>query len=57
MEQRLLRLKNEIVWSLSEDGYTGSDIAQVFGMEKSWINRIIKQKPEEFASLLKPVIK
>lgn len=57
MELRLLRLKNELIWSLSEDGYNGSDIAQVFGMEKSWISRIIKQKPKEFVSCLQPVIK
>jgi len=57
IENRTLRLRGDLIWSLNEEGYEGSEIAQLFNMEKSWINRIIKQKPKGFRTLLLPIIK
>lgn len=57
MNPKMLRLRNEFIWSLDEDGHTGKDIADCFNMEKSWISRIIKQKPRGFKSSFLPVVK
>ena len=50
MKQYLREKRRELLWAMSEQDYTQTDLAQIFGSNTSVINRIIKSKPKGWKS-------
>jgi len=42
--------RTELIWALSQQGYNGSQIAQLFNIARSTAHEIIKQMPEGWTS-------
>jgi len=38
----------ELVWALDHQGYNGEEIAVIFSVDRSTINRILSKKPREW---------
>lgn len=57
MPDKMFRLRNQLIWSLSLDGYDGQEIGYLLYLDKSSVNRIIQEKPKGFVSMLNPVSK
>lgn len=48
MEKYLQEKRDELVWALSEQEYSGAQIARIFGTDRTTIKRIIDKKPENY---------
>jgi len=48
MEKYLREKREELVWALSEQDYSGAQIARIFGTDRTAIKRIIDSKPEDY---------
>lgn len=52
IDKKVLRFRNELIMSMSQEGWSNIDIAHCFGMtDDSWVSRIVKNKPKNFRSL------
>jgi predicted DNA-binding protein YlxM (UPF0122 family) len=50
MQSYLKEKRNEFIWSLSQQGYNGSQIALIFNIPRSTVHDIIKKKPDNWSS-------
>lgn len=48
MEPYLREKRSELIWALSKQGYTGAQLAKLFGATRSTISFIIKQMPSDW---------
>ena len=48
MEQYLQDKRDEIVWALSAQDYSGAQIARMFSTDRVTIKRIIDKKPVDY---------
>lgn len=44
----IIERRNEIIWQLSQEGYTGGDISEMMNLDRTWISRIIKLMPKKW---------
>lgn len=48
-ELYIIKRRNEIVWQLDHEGYTGGDISTMLNkLDVSWICRILKLRPKNW---------
>lgn len=43
---RILEERLELVWLLAWKGFGDTDIAEILGLERSWVYRLKKRKPK-----------
>lgn len=44
----IIERRNEIIWQLSQEGYTGGDISDMMNLDRTWISRIVKMMPKNW---------
>ena len=49
IEQHIYNKRDELVWSLSSQNYTFSQIAWIFGISKTLVFNILKRKPKDWS--------
>lgn len=50
-EQYLVDLRNEIIWSLDQQGYDGPQIGKVMNLDRSVVSRTVKKKPNRWSPI------
>jgi len=48
LENHLREKRNELIWALSAQDYTDSQIGRIFGLNRSTVARIIEKKPSDW---------